>query len=108
MVFDGVGNRFAQSIVERVVAAHGALQFRELAHHVGHQISLGQFCGLVGLGHQRGIAQLGSNGLGDGAHALHALALCAQFVVVHDLAQTFDARSQRLLAVLVEEEFRIG
>src|SRR6218665_3250694 len=35
VVFDGVGNHLAQAVVERVVAAHRALQFGELAHHAG-------------------------------------------------------------------------
>jgi hypothetical protein len=45
---------------------------------------------------------------GNGAYALRAFALRAQLVVINHLAQAFDARSQRFLAVLVEEEFGIG
>ncbi len=108
MVFDGVGNRLAQAVVERVVAAHGALQLGELAHHVGHKVGLGQLGGQVGVGHHSGIAQLRGNGFGNRAHALHALALRAQLVVVDHLAQAIDARGQRFLAILVEEELGIG
>ena len=108
VVFNRVGHGFGQAIVERVVAAHDALQLRELAHHVGHQIGLGQLRGLVGLRHQCCVAQLRGNRLGNRAHALHTFALRAQLVVVDHLAQTFDARSQRLLAVLVKEELGIG
>ena len=42
VVFDRQRNRFAQTIVARVVAAHDALQFRKLADHIGQQIGLGQ------------------------------------------------------------------
>jgi hypothetical protein len=97
VVFNGVGHGLAQAVVQRVVAAHDALQLGELAHHVGHEVGLGQQCGLVGLfGHQlRRPAQLRGNGLGDGAHALGALALRAQLVVVDHLAQA-AAREARV------------
>jgi hypothetical protein len=36
------GDRLGQAVVERVVAAHGPLQFRELTDHVGQQVALGQ------------------------------------------------------------------
>ncbi len=94
--------------MQRVVAAHRALQLGELAHHVGHQVGLGQVGGLVGLARQQVAAELLANRLGNRAHALDALALRAEFVVVHHLAQPRHARGQRLLAVLVKEEFRIG
>ena len=64
VVFNGVGHGLGQSIVERVVAAHGALQLGELADHVGHEIGLGQQCGLVGLVDQGAVAQLLRNGFG--------------------------------------------
>ncbi|MCY1312691.1 hypothetical protein D9M70_631350 [compost metagenome] len=44
---------------------------------------------------------------GDGAHALHALELRAELVVVDDGSELFDARGQRRLAVGFEEELRI-
>ena len=51
MVFNGLRNVFAQAIVAGVITAHDALQFRELAHHVGEQIGFGKLCGGVcGLG----------------------------------------------------------
>ena len=33
------GDRLGQAVVERVVTAHGALQLRELADHVGHEVA---------------------------------------------------------------------
>ena len=56
MVLDGDGDVLAQSIVAGVIAAHGALQLGEFAHHISHQIGFSQLgCG-VGRLHQRGIA----------------------------------------------------
>ena len=108
MVFDRMGDGLTQAIVQGVVTAHDALQLGEFAHHVGDQIRLGQLRSLVGLSHQRYIAQLGCDGLGNRAHALHALALGAELVVIHDLAQTVHAGGERLFAVLVEEELGVG
>ena len=34
VVGDGVGDVLAQTVIARVVGAHGALQFGELAHHI--------------------------------------------------------------------------
>ena len=48
------------------------------------------------------------DGAGDRAHALGALALRAELVVVDHPGQAVDARGQRLLAVLVEEELGVG
>ena len=44
----------------------------------------------------------------DRAHALDPLALRAELAVVDHLVQAGDARLERLLAVLVEEELRVG
>ena len=56
--------------MQRVVAAHDALQFGELADHVGQQVGLGQQGGLFGLQRQAFAAQLLADRLGDGADAL--------------------------------------
>ena len=115
VVFDGEGHVFGQAVVAGVVAAHDALQLGELAHHVGQQVGLGQLGGQIGALHQRlaagqrvGGGDLPGDGARDGAHALHALALRAQLVVVHDLGQALHTAFQRLLAVLVEEELGVG
>ena len=108
VVFNGVGDVMAQAIVARIVAAHDALQLWKLAHHVGEQIGFGQLrCGVCRLREciaAQGLAQC----FGDAAHTRHALALRAQFVVIHNFVQTFNARRQCFLAVLVKEEFGIG
>ena len=47
------------------------------------------------------------NGFGDGAHALGALRLCAEFVVIDHIGQAFGADRQGFFAVLVEEKFGV-
>ncbi len=108
VVFNGFGHITAQAIVAGIVAAHDALQLGEFADHVGQQIGLGQACGLLGLLGQQIAAHLLANRLGDGTNARHALALCAQLVVINHFGQAFNARFERFLAVLVEEELGIG
>jgi hypothetical protein len=56
--------------VARVVAAHDALQFGELAHHVGQQVGLGQQRGAVGLLGQHHAAQQAGDATRDAAHTL--------------------------------------
>ena len=108
MVFDGDGDVLGEAVMARVIAAHDALQLGEFAHHVGQQVGLGQLgCG-VGALCQDIAAELLANGLGDGAHALHPLALRAQLVVIDHLAQALNPRSQGFLAILVEEELGVG
>ena len=108
VVFNGVGNVMRQTIVARIVAAHDALQLREFAHHVCQQICFGQLRCSVCSFCQRITPQGLTQSLGNAAHACHALALCAQLVVIHHFVQTLNARSQSFLAVLVKEEFGIG
>ena len=108
MVFDGEGDVFGEAVMARVVAAHHALQLGEFAHHVGQQVGLGQLGGLIGRLGQHVAAQLLADGLGDGAHALDALALRAQLVVIDHFGQLRHAAFQRLPAVLVEEELGVG
>ena len=55
VVFDRVGHRGIEPVVQRVVAAHGALQLGELADHVGHQVGLGQLGGLHRVRRQRAV-----------------------------------------------------
>ena len=90
-----------------VVATHDALQLGEFAHHIGEQIGLGQAGGGVHLRCQRVATKLLRDALGNRAHALTALALRAQLVVINHLGQPRHAGLQRFLAVLIEEEFGI-
>ena len=57
---------------------------------------------------QQGVLQLRADGCGDDPHALGAFALRAQLVVIDHLGQLRHTVGQRLLAVLVEEEFGVG
>ena len=55
MIGDRVGDARVLAVMQRVIAAHDALQFRKLADHAGRQI---------GFGEQRGAA--GALGIGAG------------------------------------------
>ena len=120
MVFDGQSHAVAQALGAGIVAAHDALQLGKFAHHIGEQIG---FCqsrgflhlavqdvktlfvfGAVGAGRH---AQLVHNGMGDLPHALAALGLCAQLIVIHHLGQAADAAFECFFAILVEKEFGI-
>ena len=70
MAFDGGGHFGVLAVELGVVHAHHALQLGEFAHHVGHQIGLGQ---VGGAGGQRGVgAQFMGDGAGDALQALDA------------------------------------
>ena len=83
MFLDRRGDGDALALQQRVFAAHGALQFRELADHFGLQIGLGQ--------HRRalGLRRLGTNDRRDlgcqPADALDAFALRAKLGVESDV-----------------------
>ena len=59
MIADGDLDFFVQPFSFGIIAAHQALQFRELADHFGYQIGLGQFR------RQPGLGLIGPNGFGD-------------------------------------------
>ena len=106
MLGDGIGHGFAFTVVPCIVAAHGALQLGELAHHAGEQVGLGQLRSPFGICH-RG-ARGGRQGGSQPADALAALGLGAQPGVVDHLGQLRQPRGQRLAPILVEEELGIG
>ncbi|MDE1712489.1 hypothetical protein PWG14_07170, partial (plasmid) [Chromobacterium amazonense] len=86
MPLDGGRHLGVFAVVLGVVHAHDALQLRELADHVGHQVGLGQVGRARG---QRGVgAQLAGDGAGNALQPLHALQLGADLVVVHHIGQT--------------------
>ena len=47
VIADGVGDQPLLAVVQRVVAAHHALQFGELADHAGDQVRLGEPSGVA-------------------------------------------------------------
>ena len=105
MLLDGARHFLALAVMQGIVLAHDALQLGELAHHVGEQVGLGQMRGALGqLGAGVEVAGDLAGQLGD---ALSPFELGAELVVVDHAAQFFHARSQGLLAVLVEEELGV-
>ena len=108
MVFNRIGDLNAQAIVERIVAAHRALQLGEFADHVGDEICFGQLRSLVCLFCQQVATELLTDGPGNRPHALHAFALRAKLVVVDHFLQPLNPRGEGFFAVLVEKEFGIS
>ena len=106
VLLDRVGDRRRLAVVLRVVASHHALQLGELADHVGDEIGLREQRRAVGGG---GVgAELRGDLPREEAEPVDAIRLRAELVVVDDAAQPVDARGERLPAILVEEELRVG
>jgi len=89
------------ALCEGVVLAHGALQFRELAHHGGHEISLRQLRGAHGIAWS---TYTFGDVLRQSSNPCGLLRITAQFRLKRDLAQARRVRLQRKFAVLVPEE----
>ena len=106
MLGDGLGHLGQLAVVQGIVAAHRALQLRELSNHAGHQVGFGQPCSAIG-GSRVG-ADPCRNGTGQCADPLGALRLCAEFGVVDHGFELNRAIGQPLLFVLLEEEPGIG
>ena len=105
MLLDGGGNFGRFAVQKRVVFAHCALQFGELAHHFGDQIGFGKARGAFGSGFVR--TQRGGNMSRDALQPFDALGLTADFVVIYDICQFGQAAFQRGFLVLFVEKFRI-
>ena len=82
------------------------MQFGELAHHFGNQICLGKACGAFGSGTV--CAQLLRDVRGDGLQAVDALGLAADFIMINNVFQIWQAAFQRRFLVLLVEKFRIA
>ena len=108
MILDGIGHSSRQTVVQRVVTAHDALQFGEFADHVGQQVGLGEPCGEGGLFREFAATEFFGNGAGNRLNTRHALALRSQLVVIDNLGEPLDPRFQRFFAILIKEELGIG
>ncbi len=102
VVADRVGDLGVDALLQRVVAAHHALQLGELADHAGDQIGLGEPRGLLGL------VRIGADErgelAGEAGDALDALALRAEPVVEGDGVELLRLLFERDLQVLLPEE----
>ena len=100
---DGIGDQRVLLLIERIVAAHHALQLGELADHAGNEI---------GLGHDRrplGKIRIGPDErrqfAGQRPNAMHPLILRAQLLVEDDVLQLRHPDFEADIAVLAVEEF---
>ena len=105
MIGNGVGDGGALLLVERVVAAHDALQLREFANHVADEVGLAENAGALG------VLRVRTNDwcevLREMPDALYAVVLAAELFVESDLLQLRHPSLERDLAILIEEELRI-
>ena len=105
VLLDGDGDRLGLAVVEGVVAPHDALQLRELAHHLGDQVALGEPRRPPRERH------VGADRLGDvGREPLQAQRLVverAEPLLVDHAAELLEAALQGALAVLLPEEGRV-
>ena len=92
VIADGVGHQPLLAVVERVVAAHHALQFGEFADHAGDQVGLGKPSG-VACQSRAGADQRGDL-LRQAFQPAHPLALGTEFGVEGDVVQQRHARFQ--------------
>ncbi len=103
---DGQGHRCRLALYCRVMPAHDALQLRELAHHAGDEIGLGQQCGPFGQ-HAVRAGNMGHERAGQRHQPLDPLALRAELGVEHHACKTRQPAFQGALAVLVPEELGV-
>ena len=108
VVFNRPRDRVTESVMAGIVAAHDSLQLRELPHHIGQKIGLGQSRRSVRRKRELLSPQLLPDHPCNRAHALRAFTLGAQFVVVDHLVERRRARFERLASILVEKELRVG
>ena len=106
MIGNRLGHGLVLAIMAGVIAAHDALQLRELADHAGDEVGLGKLRRAVrdfgiGAGDQR--RQIGR----QLAHPANLVGQRAQLRMEGDVGQRRQAGGQRVLAVLVPEEFGI-
>ncbi|MNZ57494.1 hypothetical protein D3C78_754750 [compost metagenome] len=106
LLVQGQGNVLRLAVVERVVVAGNTLHFRELADHFGGQVAFRQQPGT------RRTLGVAANALSDeGSQLGNPLGLVedtAQLGLEHYVLQALVEAFQRLLLVLLEEEFGVG
>ena len=106
MALHGIGDSLILTVMQRVVTPHDALQLGELPNHVGHQIGLGQ---TRRARRQRCVgAEADGNFLCQLLKPFDALQHRTDLVVIDNATKLLDTRSECRLAVLIEEETRIG
>ena len=107
MLGNRCGDFFILAAMCRIIAAHNALQFGKLAHHIGNQIRFGQFCCpprnfRVGCLHLRG------DYFSQPGYAPGLVSHATQPFIKGDFCQTACHLRQWLASILIPEKTRIG
>ena len=106
MIGDGVGDGGGFALRQRVIATHDALQFGELADHVGGEIGFRQHRGALGLLDIG--ADLGSDLGSELDQPLDPLELRSKLGVEHRFLELGQAMLERQLQVGLVEEFCVA
>ena len=109
VLIDGDGDLLALAVELRVLAAHDALQFRELRNHARDEVGLRE----DGRAARVLVSLLvGADGIGDEIgkllKALRLLVHRAEALLEDDRLELLAVLLEALLAVFIEEELRIG
>ena len=105
MLADGIGDLDRFAVVQRVVAAHDALQLGELPDHAGHEVCFRQL--RRALGHRAGGADVRGDDCGETFQPDDPVALRAELGLEGDMRQRGHPAFQPPLAVEVPEMPRI-
>ena len=109
VLVDGNGDLLALAVKLRVLAAHDALQFRELRDHARDEVGLREDGGALGV---LVVLLVGADGISDERsellEALRLLVHRAEALLEDDRLELLAMLFKALLAVFVEEELRIG
>jgi hypothetical protein len=102
------GDLAADPFQPGVMSPHRALKLGKLAHHPGGEVGLAEASGLENVGDQLLPAERAGQPTRHRADAVDSIELAAQPGLVGPATQFLDARPERALAVLLEEEPGVG
>ena len=112
MIVDGVGDVVGFALCAGVQTADDALQFRELANHLGGEIAFGQFGGAVSVGDVRlwnaEVEPLLHEPARDGADALDFVGVAAEAGFVSDLGELRKIVGEPTFLIGGPEELSVG
>ena len=109
VLLEGLGHLLLATLRREVDPTHHALELGEFPDHARHEIRLAQTGGLRQAGDGGGVkAEALAHDLAEPLQPSRLLSVCAQLLLPGDALQLRGVLFERPLAVLAEEELRIG
>src|SRR6266403_5518953 len=112
MIVDRIGNVIGFPLGAGVETANDSLQLRELADHLGGQITFGKFCGTVGVSNMSlrdaQVEPLLHQPTRNGADAFYFVSVTAEAGFVGDLGELRKIVGEPTFLVGSPEELRVG